>query len=138
MSAKLFLTVRAERKELERVSAAIKALAADEDWSSDTLYRVDLVMDELVVNIMDYGYDDSDHEIDIKFTSDEDAVTIEITDEGRSFDPLNDTPEPDLTSPIEERRVGGLGVYLARTMMDELVYRREDNRNHLTLMKRRT
>ena len=138
MSTKLFLTVKAERKELERVSAAIKALAADEDWSSDTLYRVDLVMDELVVNIMDYGYDDSEHEINIQFTSDEEAVTIEITDEGRSFDPLNDTPEPDLTSPIEERRVGGLGVYLARTMMDELVYRREDNRNHLTLMKRRT
>ena len=138
MSAKLFLKVKAERKELNRVSTAIKALADDEDWSSDILYRVDLVMDELVVNIMDYGYDDSDHEIDITFTSEEDAVTIEITDEGRSFDPLNDTPEPDLTSPIEERRVGGLGVYLARTMMDELVYRREDNRNHLTLMKRRT
>ena len=138
MSAKLSLKVKSERKELERVSAAIKALAADEDWSSDILFRVDLVMDELVVNIMDYGYDDADHEIDITFTSEEDAVTIEITDEGRSFDPLNDAPEPDLTSPIEERRVGGLGVYLARTMMDELVYRREDNRNHLMLMKRRT
>ena len=138
MSAKLILKVKAEREELNRVSAAIKALAADEDWSSDILFRVDLVMDELVVNIMDYGYDDSDHEIDITFTSEDDAVTIEITDEGRSFDPLNDAPEPDLTSPIEERRVGGLGVYLARTMMDELVYRRESNRNHLTLMKRRT
>ena len=137
MSAKLLLKVKADRKELERVSAAIKSLAADEDWSSDTLFRVDLVMDELVVNIMDYGYDDSDHEIDITFTSEEDAITIEITDEGRSFDPLNDAPEPDLTSPLEERRVGGLGVYLARTMMDELVYRREGNRNHLTLVKRR-
>ena len=138
MSAKLLLKVKADRKELERVSAAIKSLAADEDWSSDTLFRVDLVMDELVVNIMDYGYDDSDHEIDITFTSEEDAITIEITDEGRSFDPLNDAPEPDLSSPIEERRIGGLGVYLARTMMDELVYRREGNRNHLTLVKRRT
>jgi anti-sigma regulatory factor (Ser/Thr protein kinase) len=137
MSAKLLLKVKADRKELERVSAAIKALGVDEDWSSDILFRVDLVMDELVVNIMDYGYDESDHEIDITFTSEEDAVTIEITDEGRSFDPLNDAPEPDLSSPIEERRIGGLGVYLARTMMDELVYRREGNRNHLTLVKRR-
>ena len=74
----------------------------------------------------------------VTFTSEEDAVTIEITDEGRSFDPLNDAPEPDLMSPIEERQVGGPGVYLARTMMDELVYRREGNRNYLTLMKRRT
>ena len=138
MSAKLLLKVKSDRKELERVSAAIKALGVDEDWSSDILFRVDLVMDELVVNIMDYGYDDSDHEIDITFTSEEDAVTIEITDEGRSFDPLNDAPEPDLTSPIEERRIGGLGVYLARTMMDELVYLREGDRNHLTLVKRRT
>ena len=138
MSAKLLLKVKSDRKDLERVSAAIKALGVDEDWSSDILFRVDLVMDELVVNIMDYGYDESDHEIDITFTSEEDAVTIEITDEGRSFDPLNDAPEPDLSSPIEERRIGGLGVYLARTMMDELVYRREGNRNHLTLVKRRT
>ena len=138
MSAKLLLKVKSDRKDLERVSAAIKALGVDEDWSSDILFRVDLVMDELVVNIMDYGYDESDHEIDITFTSEEDAVTIEITDEGRSFDPLNDAPEPDLSSPIEERRIGGLGVYLARTMMDELVYRRESNRNHLTLVKRRT
>ena len=138
MSAKLLLKVKADRKELERVSAAIKALGVDEDWSSDILFRVDLVMDELVVNIMDYGYDESDHEIDITFTSEEDAVTIEITDEGRSFDPLNDAPEPDLSSPIEERRIGGLGVYLARTMMDELVYLREGDRNHLTLVKRRT
>ena len=137
MSAKLSLKVKSERKELERVSTAIKAIAADEDWSSDILFRVDLVMDELVVNIMDYGYDDADHEIDITFTSEPDSVSIEITDEGRSFDPLNDAPEPDLTSPIEERRVGGLGVYLARTMMDELVYRREGDRNYLTLVKRR-
>ncbi len=138
MSAKLLLKVKSDRKDLERVPAAIKALGVDEDWSSDILFRVDLVMDELVVNIMDYGYDDSDHEIDITLTSEADAVTIEITDEGRSFDPLNDAPEPDLSSPIEERRIGGLGVYLARTMMDELVYRREGNRNHLTLVKRRT
>ena len=49
-------------------------------------------MDELVVNIMDYGYDDADHEIEITFTSEADSITIEITDEGRSFDPLNDAP----------------------------------------------
>ena len=138
MSAKLFLKVKSDREELEGITVAIKALALDEDWSPDTLFRVDLVMDELVVNIMDYGYDDADHEIEITFTSEGDSITIEITDEGRSFDPLNDAPEPDLSSPIEERRIGGLGVYLARTMMDELVYRREGNRNHLTLVKRRT
>ena len=138
MSAKLFLKVKSDREELEGITAAIKALALDEDWSPDTLFRVDLVMDELVVNIMDYGYDDADHEIEITFTSEADSITIEITDEGRSFDPLNDAPKPDLSSPIEERRIGGLGVYLARTMMDELVYRREGNRNHLTLVKRRT
>ena len=51
--------------------------------------------------------------------------------------PINDAPEPDIDSPLEDRHVGGLGVYLARTMMDELTYRRENSRNHLTLVKRR-
>ena len=137
MSAKLSLKVKSDREELDGITAAVEALSADEAWSTDLLFRINLVIEELVLNIIDYGYDDNDHEIELSFKSEANAVTIDITDEGRAFDPLNDAPEPDIDSPLEERHVGGLGVYLARTMMDELTYRRENSRNHLTLVKRR-
>ncbi len=137
MSAKLSLKFKSDREELDGITAAVEAFSADEAWSPDLLFRINLVIEELVLNIMDYGYDDDEHEIEINFNSDTDSVTIDITDEGRAFDPLNDAPEPDIDSPLEERHVGGLGVYLARTMMDELTYRRENSRNHLTLVKRR-
>ena len=137
MSAKLSLKVKSDREELDGITSAVEAFSADEDWSTDLLFRINLVIEELVLNIIDYGYDDNDHEIELNFNSDANSVTVDITDEGRAFDPLNDAPEPDIDSPLEERHVGGLGVYLARTMMDELTYRRENSRNHLTLVKRR-
>ena len=137
MSAKLSIKVKSDREELDGITSAVEAFSADEDWSTDLLFRINLVIEELVLNIIDYGYDDNDHEIELNFNSDANSVTIDITDEGRAFDPLNDAPEPDVNSPLEDRHVGGLGVYLARTMMDELTYRRENSRNHLTLVKRR-
>ena len=137
MSANLSLKVKSDREELDGITSAVEAFSADEDWSTDLLFRINLVIEELVLNIIDYGYDDNDHEIELNFNSDANSVTIDITDEGRAFDPLNDAPEPDVNSPLEDRHVGGLGVYLARTMMDELTYRRENSRNHLTLVKRR-
>ena len=137
MSAKLSLKVKSDREELDGITSAVEAFSADEDWSTDLLFRINLVIEELVLNIIDYGYDDNDHEIELNFNSDANSVTVDITDEGRAFDPLNDAPEPDINSPLEDRHVGGLGVYLARTMMDELTYRRENSRNHLTLVKRR-
>lgn len=137
MSSNLSIKVRSDREELDGITAAVEAFSVDEDWSTDLLFKINLVIEEIVLNIMDYGYDDDDHEIEIILNSDPESVTIDITDEGRAFDPLNDVPEPDVDAPLEERHVGGLGVYLARTMMDELTYCREDSRNHLKLVKHR-
>lgn len=137
MSANLSIKVKSDREELDGITAAVEAFSVDEAWSADLLFRINLVIEELVLNIMDYGYDDDQHEIEINLTSDSEAVTIDILDEGRAFDPLHDAPVPDVNAPLEERSVGGLGIHLAKTMMDELTYRREDSRNHLQLIKRR-
>ncbi len=137
MSANLSIKVKSDREELDGITAAVEALSVDEAWSSDLLFRINLVIEELVLNIMDYGYDDDQHEIEINLKSDSEAVTIDILDEGRAFDPLHDAPVPDINAPLEERSVGGLGIHLAKTMMDELSYHREDARNHLQLVKRR-
>lgn len=137
MSANLSIKVKSDRQELDGITAAVEAFSVEESWSSDLLFRINLVIEELVLNIMDYGYDDDQHEIEINLKSDAEAVTIDILDQGRSFDPLHDAPVPDVNAPLEERTVGGLGIHLAKTMMDELSYHREDSRNHLQLVKRR-
>ena len=137
MSANLILTVLSDREELDRITESIEAFAEEEEWPPDLLFRINLVLEELVLNIMDYGHDDNEHEIEIALTSVSDAVTINITDGGRAFDPLTDAPEPDTIGPIESRSIGGLGVHLAREMMDEMAYRRENGRNHLSLTSRR-
>ena len=138
MSTKLSLKIEAKHDELERIVAAIEDLARQESWPPALLFRVNLVLEELGLNIMDYGVDNGLHEIEITLTSEEDSLTIEITDDGRPFDPLNDAPTPDLDAPIEDRRVGGLGIHLVRTMMDEMHYRREPGKNRLTLVTRRS
>ena len=134
----LILKVLSDREELDKITESIEAFAEREEWPPDLLFRINLVLEELVLNIMDYGHDDNEHEIEIALTSAADAVTINITDEGHAFDPMTDAPEPDTTGPVESRSIGGLGVHLAKEMMDEMAYRREDGRNHLYLVSRRT
>lgn len=137
MSATLSLKIETSHDELDRITAAIEDFGEQENWSPALLFRVNLVLEELGLNVMDYGYDDGLHEFEIILTSEPDVLTIEIIDDGRPFDPLSDTPPPVLDGSIEDRPVGGLGVHLVRELMDELHYRREQDRNHLTLITRR-
>ena len=96
-----------------------------------------LSIEELVANSIQYGKPDEDAApIHLELAATDEALRCWITDSGVPFDPLTDVPAPDLDSPIEIRRVGGLGVYLVRTLMDEMTYERRDGQNHVMLMKR--
>ena len=130
--------MEARLDEIERIHAAVEILASAEGWPPDVLFQIKLVLEEIGTNIVKYGYDDDGKtDIQITLTSESDALTMEISDDGKPFDPFADAPPPDLDSPIPDRPIGGLGVYLVQTMMDETRYRREDGRNKLTLIKRR-
>ena len=138
MSAKLSLKMGFEAADLPRIQAAIGEFSREQDWPPDIEFQVDLVLEELVLNVVNHGNGGGEGEIKIELVSDEEAVTIQIIDDGRPFDPLTDAPEPDTESGIEDRAVGGLGIHLVRTMMDEVSYRREENKNHIRLVKRRS
>ncbi len=137
MSARLSLRVETKLEELGRLSDAIENFGRADDWPSDLVFQVNLVLEELWLNVVNYGHDGGFHEVEIELTSEADALVIEVTDDGKPFDPLSDAPVPDVMGSMNERKVGGLGIYLVRTMMDELSYRREGGKNHLVLMKRR-
>ena len=137
MSEQLKLKLETNPSELERISAAVEDIGQRENWPPQFVFRVNLVLEELGLNIMNYGHDEGLHEFEIILTSAEDALTIEVTDDGRPFDPLNEAPEPDLDASVDDRQVGGLGLHLVRKMVDEMFYRREQDKNHLTLVARK-
>ena len=135
MSGKLSLRVEPRAEELDTITAAVEEFGDAEKWPPDVVFRINLVLEEVGLNIINHGRTDDLGEIEITLTSGPESITIEIVDNGRPFDPLKDAPEPDLDSSVKDRAVGGLGVYLVRTMMDSLHYRRDGGRNHLTLVK---
>ena len=137
LSAKLSLKIDNRPAQLEQIPAAVDEIGRQESWPSGLVFRVNLVLEELGLNIIRHAYDDRLHEIEFTVTSEPDAVTIEVADDGRPFDPLNDAPPANVTAPLGDRPLGGLGLHLVRTMMDELHYERERGRNRLTLVSRR-
>ena len=139
MSEKASITVKTDRDELFAIAEFVEDIGNREDWPFPLVFRINLALEELGLNIIDYAHDDGgEHEFDISLASEDDAVTIEIVDDGKAFDPLTDAPHVDVNASLEDRRVGGLGIHLVRTTMDELSYRREQGKNHLTLVARRT
>ena len=134
----LSLCLESRLDELQRLEAAVETLGEQEQWPPALLYQVKLVLEEVIVNIVNYGYEKrGGHKIDVHLISQPDTLTIKIADDGRAFDPLSQAPAPDVDANLEDRPIGGLGVYLVQTLMDEAHYRREQDRNHLTLIKRR-
>lgn len=135
MSATISLNLAPEIDELKRLYEAVESLGEQEEWPPGLIFQVNLALEELGINIMNYG--ETAEEILVSLASDEDSITIIISDAGKPFNPLTEGPEPDITQELDDRPIGGLGVYLVRTLMDELHYRREGDRNHLTLVKHR-
>ncbi len=137
MTAKLSLKIEASPDALDRINDEIESLSRQEEWPSDLFFTTNLVVEELGLNVINHAYRGQSGEFEIIITSEEQAITVEIIDNGPPFNMLQDAPLPDVEAEIEERPVGGLGIHLVKTMMDELHYKRDQEKNHLTLVKRR-
>ena len=138
MSTKLCLRVENKIEELDRISAAVDELAESEGWPPALAFRVNLVLEELGINVINYAHEDGTHDFEITLRSEPDTLTIEITDDGVPFNPLEDNPIPDTSASLEERDIGGLGLHLVRTMTEEMRYERENSKNHSTLVMRKS
>jgi len=132
------LVFKNDTSELGRLAEALDEFADRHEFPDDTRFQLQLCLEELVLNVMNYGFeDDGEHDIrvDLEYETDTRNVTVRIVDEGKEFDPLRDAPEPDIEGSIEDRSIGGLGIHFVRHFVDDARYHRTDGRNHLVLTK---
>jgi serine/threonine-protein kinase RsbW len=124
-----------QRTEIERVVAFAEQFGEAHQLPAEIVMTIHLVLDEVVANIINHGYDDhAEHQIRVTLALDESVLGIRVEDDGRPFDPLA-APPPDLDLPLEERPVGGLGIHIVRSVMDAVEYQRDGGRNVLTMRK---
>ncbi|MEQ8225817.1 MAG: ATP-binding protein [Candidatus Eremiobacterota bacterium] len=127
------ITIAGMLSEIKHVEAFFDRLTEKHNIPADTRFKIDMVMDELLTNIISYGYKDKkEHYIDIYVTLENNIINIVIEDDAIAFNPLL-APPPDLTIPLEERPIGGLGIYLVKTNVNTIDYSRENGRNILSM-----
>lgn len=125
--------------EMARLDRAVDEFGQGEQWSEQMSYHIKMALEEVVMNVISYAYDDgATHEFEVRLCSNSEGVVIDVIDDGQPFDPLHEAAAPDVEATLEARKIGGLGVFFVKTLMDDVEYRRENDRNRLTLTKRRT
>ena len=133
--AVLQISLTNELREITVAATQIEEFFAARAQSPAIAYAVNLSVDELLTNTISYGYDDGNpHRIDIAVRMDESVIVVEITDDARPFEP-SEVPQPDTGASLEDRPLGGLGIFLVREMMDSFQYRRSQGHNIVTLTK---
>ena len=122
---------------LDQLSELIRFLsefAKSNGFSEERLSKIHLVAEEALVNIFKYAYPKTEGRVQVSVDMDDRGrCVIEFSDTGPPFDPLS-AHEPDLTLEVAERNIGGLGILFIRKMSDDVQYRRQGDRNILTLI----
>lgn len=124
---------------LDEIRDFVGDIARKGKFSEKDIYNIQLASDEAASNIIEHAYEGiSNGVLEISCGLKKDVLTIILVDHGESFDP-SDIPAPNLKADLSERKIGGLGLYLMRKLMDEVHYDADpkNNRNTLTLIKRR-
>lgn len=125
-------------EELHRVNATLEELG--EKWGLDipVLMNLNLCLEEALTNVIFYAFDEEGkYPVIITFErSNEDGISILLEDNGKPFNPLEEVKEPDVNADVDERKIGGLGVFFIRQFMDEVEYNRNGNTNQLRMLKR--
>ncbi|MYD81480.1 MAG: ATP-binding protein [Gammaproteobacteria bacterium] len=137
MSASCKVILENRLDELQRFITTLTEFARVGSLPEEIAFSVQLAIDELFTNIVSYGYDDDEsHQIEIKMSIQGRELRIDLIDDAKQFDPLHEAAQPDLDASLEDRRIGGVGIHLVKTMMDDVSYKYEDSKNHLTLVKK--
>jgi serine/threonine-protein kinase RsbW len=129
------ITLRNDLAEIPRLAEFFDAFCAPLVATPKDVFALHLALEEAVVNVINHGYADGKlHTFTVELAAAERRVTVIVTDDAPAYDPLS-RAEVDVTLPLEDRPIGGLGVHLVKKLMDSAHYERRDGRNILTLVR---
>ena len=136
-SAGKSMTVDAQVDKLSAVTEFVHEAMKPLSCSAKTMNQLDIVIDELFSNIARYAYAPGTGPVTVRVEvlREPDTLVLSFLDGGRPFDPLT-AEEPDVTASAEERRIGGLGLFLVKKIMDEISYSYQDGQNILRTSKK--
>lgn len=131
------LTVEAILENLDTVTEFINAQLEQAGCGTKIIMQTDLAVEEIYVNVAHYAYHPDIGETTIRCAVGGDPIQIEISivDSGKPYNPL-ENQEPDVTADVKERQIGGLGVFLAQKVMDNISYEFKEGKNILTIYKK--
>ena len=123
---------------LDEIREFVGAIARDGGFSDKDVYNIQLATDEAASNIIEHAYENiSDGILELSCGVRDELITIVLIDHGESFDP-SEIPLPDLKADLSDRKIGGLGIFLMRKLMDDVHYEvKPNNSNVLTMTKRK-
>jgi serine/threonine-protein kinase RsbW len=134
----LSLIIKSDINEIPGISSVLESVMRDYDFPDEDILDTQLAVEEVITNIIAHGYGgDTGGEILVSCRAGREIVVIRIEDRAIPFNPLI-LPEPDLTDDLEDRKIGGLGIFLIRQVMDETEYHFEDGKNILVLIKKKS
>jgi anti-sigma regulatory factor (Ser/Thr protein kinase) len=129
-------TMKTTREGLTDIVDRINALLEPRGFPVRVTYVVNLVLEEILTNIVKYGFDDGNvHDVEVRLVVDPKEISVEFEDSGREFDPLSVSPPP-LDESLLDMEPGGRGILLVRKMANSVKYRREHDKNILTVSVR--
>ena len=135
MNSDLSIRLRNRFSELRRLKGELHKYCEFRELPSNIVFAITLSLDEVLTNVISYGYDDHDeHLINVTLRSGKGIIEVSVEDDGKPFNPL-EFSTPDLKCPLDEWPIGGLGIYLVKTYMNELEYERVGGKNRLTMRK---
>lgn len=136
--SELTITLNNQYEEVERLAHVVEDFCTRNHVSEEMIYPLNVVLDEVVTNIIKYAWDDrSRHTLRADLKIQNHVFVAMVEDDGRPFNPI-EVEDIDVTTSIEERQIGGLGLHFVKALMDTLEYKRSNQKNKLILKKKLT
>jgi anti-sigma regulatory factor (Ser/Thr protein kinase) len=133
MKVPMTIVLPAKLENLEVWVKSVSDCAESQGFSPKRIREIELAAEEALVNVCNYAYPERTGDVEVICEIDGNRFIVEIIDSGIPF-AITSLPDPDITADADQRKIGGLGAFLIRKMVDEVRYRRENNRNILTLI----
>ena len=138
VNTKITFELKNRFSELDTLEEKLDQFCNQLGLTNKCLCEINLALEELFTNIISYGYDDeAEHWVKFTLSYQNGTIRMEIEDDGIPFNPI-EAKEPDTKCALEERKIGGLGIHLTKTIMDKMVHRRSGDKNVLILKKELT